>query len=139
MSKVMRFGVSINQKLLERFDKLISKKGYANRSEAIRDVIRDHLVANEWERENVETVGTITIIYDHKVRELTDRLTDFQHKHYTSIISSMHVHLDEHNCLEVLVVKGRSKAIRGIADRLIGIKGVRHGKLVMTSTGKQLV
>jgi len=103
---LVRFGISLDNILLERFDSLIGKKGYANRSEAIRDLIRDSLVMDEWESRIAETVGTITIVYSHDKRELTDTLTELQHHYFSSIISSMHIHLDEHNCLEVIVVKG---------------------------------
>ncbi|HWR57930.1 MAG TPA: nickel-responsive transcriptional regulator NikR [Thermodesulfovibrionales bacterium] len=135
---IIRFGISLENTLLERFDSLIKRKGYSSRSEAIRDLIRDSLVLEEWESSTVETVGTITIVYSHDTRELTDTLTDLQHLHHNSIISSMHIHLDEHNCLEVIVVKGKAKDIKGIADRLIGTKGVKHGKLTVTTTGKHL-
>jgi|SRR5208283_1521719 len=135
---VIRFGVSLDNDLLERFDSLIDKKGYSNRSEAIRDLIRDALVTEEWETATAETVGAITIVYSHNKRELTDTLTDLQHHYYDSIISSLHIHLDEHNCLEVIVVRGRAKDIRIIADRLIGTKGVKHGKLSVTTIGKHL-
>ncbi len=135
---VIRFGISLENALLDRFDARIRKKGYANRSEAIRDLIRDSLVSEEWESTTAETVGTLTIVYSHDVRELTDTLTDLQHHHHNAIISSMHVHLDEHNCLEVIIVKGRAKDIKSIADRLIGTKGVKHGKLTVTTTGKHL-
>lgn len=133
-----RFGISLDATLLKDFDSLISKKGYANRSEAIRDLIRDSLVREEWEEDNRETVGTITIVYSHNTRELVDVLTDLQHRFYTSIISSLHVHLDGHNCLEVLVIRGKGKDIKKIADRLIGTKGVKHGRLSLTTTGKDI-
>src|SRR3989338_4060082 len=107
MAGVIRFGVSLDEKLLDGFDRLISKKGYTNRSEAIRDLIRDSLVKDEWEEGDKETVGTITLVYDHHTRELTHTLTDLQHHHHKSIISTTHIHLDQHNCLEVLVVKGK--------------------------------
>jgi len=135
---IIRFGVSLDRVLLDRFDGLIGKKGYANRSEAIRDLIRDSLVTEEWESFATETVGTITVVYSHDTRELTDNLTDLQHHYHSSIISAMHIHLDEHNCLEVIVVKGKAKDIKAIADRLIGTKGVKHGKLTVTTTGKHL-
>ncbi len=135
---IVRFGISLDSALLERFDGRIKKKDYANRSEAIRDLIRDSLVVEEWESATAETVGTITLVYSHDTRELTDNLTDLQHHYHNSIISAMHIHLDEHNCLEVIVVKGRAKDIRTIADRLIGTKGVKHGKLTVTTTGKRL-
>jgi CopG family transcriptional regulator, nickel-responsive regulator len=135
---VLRFGISIEDPLLKRFDDLIAKKGYANRSEAIRDLIRDSLVTEEWQSSTADTVGTITIVYSHETRELTDTLTDLQHHYHGSIVSAMHVHLDEHNCLEVIVVRGKAKDIKVIADRLIGTKGVKHGKLTATTTGKNL-
>lgn len=135
---IKRFGISLDSSLLKDFDNLIREKGYSARSEAIRDLIRDSLVREEWEFSTAETVGTITIVYSHDTRELTDTLTDLQHLYHNSIISSMHIHLDEHNCLEVIVVKGRAKDIKTIADRLIGRKGVKHGKLTVTTTGKHL-
>ena len=138
MKKTVRFGVSLDHHLLEDFDKWVEKKKYVNRSEAIRDLIRDHLVEQEWD-ENKETVGTISIVYAHDVRELADTLRDLQHQYHRLIKSGMHVHLDEHNCLEVLVVKGKSGEVQKIADRLIGIRGVKHGKLTMTTTGREIV
>jgi len=138
MSEVTRFGVSINIRLLEDFDRLISRKGYANRSEAIRDLIRNHLVESKWEEGDEITVGTVTIVYSHEVRDLTAVLTDLQHQFHAAIISTLHVHLDRHNCLEVMVVKGKSSDIRKIADRVIGTRGVKHGKLTMTTTGEDL-
>ena len=137
-AKVTRFGISMGPSLLLKFDRLISRKGYANRSEAIRDLVREHLVEKEWEEVKGEVVGTVTLVYDHHVRDLSDKLTDLQHDHYKNIVSSTHIHLDAHNCLEVLVVKGKSGEVRSIAERLISTKGVSHGKLAMTSTGKEL-
>ena len=138
MPEITRFGVSIDIGLLIKFDQLILEKGYSSRSEAIRDLIRDHLVQEEWKSGTKETVGTITLVYDHHTRELADSLTHLQHDHYKSIISSMHVHMDEHNCLEVLVVKGKALTIKRIADRLIGTRGVKHGKLTLTTGGREL-
>lgn|SRR5574337_361691 len=138
MSGITRFGVSIDSQLIRKFDALIQRKGYPTRSEAIRDMIRDMLVEDEWETGEQETVGTITIVYNHHTRELDHALTDMQHKSFHQIVSALHVHLDAHNCLEVLVVKGKSQEIRRIADRLIGARGVKHGKLTMTTTGKEL-
>lgn len=135
---IKRFGISLDSSLLKGFDSLIIKKGYSNRSEAIRDLIRDSLVKEEWEYGDKETVGAITIVYSHDTRELTDTLTDIQHDFHTSVVSSMHVHLDHHNCLEVIIVKGKGNEIKKIADRLIGTKGVKHGKLSLTTTGKRL-
>ena len=138
MSTITRFGVSIDSQLGNKFDEHIKRKGYTTRSEAIRDMIRDALVEEEWESGRQETVGTITIVYNHHTRELDHALTDMQHQSFQQIISSLHVHLDAHNCLEVLVVMGKSGEIKKIADRLIGTKGVKHGKLTMTTTGREL-
>ncbi len=135
---LIRFGISLETTLLERFDSLIRKKGYSSRSEALRDLIRGSLVKEEWESSAEETVGTITIVYSHDIRELPDTLADLQHHYHHSIISSMHIHIDSHNCLEVIIVKGKAKDIKAIADRLIGTKGVKHGKLTVTTTGKHL-
>jgi CopG family nickel-responsive transcriptional regulator len=138
MSTITRFGISMDSRLLERFDNYLSEHGYSNRSEGFRDLVRDRLVQEEWKDEGTETVGTVTIIYDHHKRELQERLTDQQHQHHDSVLSTMHVHLDHDNCLEVLAVKGTAKHIKKLADDLISTKGVKHGKLVMTSTGKNL-
>ena len=135
MSKLIRFGVSINADLLKQFDDYIERKSYTNRSEALRDLIRDHLVEEEWD-EGKETVGTITLVYDHHVPELMERLTDLQHHYQKLIQSTLHIHLDADRCLEVLVVRGRSRDIRAVADGLIATKGVKHGKLTATTTGK---
>ena len=135
---VTRFGISLESPLLKRFDTLIRKKGYASRSEAIRDLIRDSLVTEEWESYTTETVGTITLVYSHDTRELSDNLNDLQHQYHELVKSTMHIHLDGHNCLEVIVVKGKARDIKSVADRLIGTKGVKHGKLTVTTTGKRL-
>ena len=138
MKGLTRFGVSIPGELLGRFDQLIARQGYTNRSEALRDLVRDRLVEEEWKAGRGEVVGTVTLVYDHHVRELTQKLTELQHHHHTEILSTLHIHLDEHHCLEVLAVKGKSKEVRRIADQLIGTKGVKHGKLVTTTTGRSL-
>lgn len=138
MKDLVRFGISINDSLLKRFDALIAEKGYVNRSEAIRDLIRNALVEEEWDKEDAETVGTVSLVYDHHTRDLSDKLTECQHSHHKEIISALHVHLDEHHCLEVVVIKGKAKNIKHLADELIGTKGVKHGKLMMTTTGKGL-
>lgn len=132
----IRFGMSIDERLLKRFDHLISEKGYVNRSEAIRDLIRNTLVEEQWEQGDEETFGTITLVYNHHTRELSDRLIEHQHAHSEHIISALHVHIDEHHCLEVVVVRGKPTTIKRIADELIGTKGVKHGKLVTTTSGK---
>jgi len=138
MSSLTRFGISMDSRLLDRFDSFITEHGYANRSEAIRDLVRDRLVQKSWESGDEEMVGTITLVYNHHQRELTEKLTAQQHDHHHEILSAMHLHLDHHNCLEVLAVRGKVKEIQRIADQLISVKGVKHGKLVMTSTGEGL-
>jgi len=135
MSELIRFGISIENDLLVKFDRLIQERNYSNRSEAIRDLIRNELVREQWQDSEVEAVGTITIIYDHNVRDLTQVLTRIQHDFHRHIISTLHVHLDHDHCLEVLAVKGQTKIIRKIADKMISLKGVKHGKLVMTTSG----
>lgn len=137
MKKLVRFGVSLDHHLLDDFDRHIARKRYATRSEALRDLIRDNLVGQEWD-ENRVTVGTITFVYDHHVRDLTRKLTDLQHRHQKLILSGMHVHLDHDHCLEVLVLKGRGAEIRKVSDALVSVKGVKHGKLTMTTTGRDL-
>lgn len=138
MSGLSRFGVSIPDSLLADFDRLIARKGYQNRSEAIRDLIRDSLVIEEWKEGKKEMVGTISLVYSHHTRELSRILTQMQHDHYQTILSTLHIHLDEHNCLEVLAVRGKGEEIKKIGDRLVGTKGVKHGKISLTSTGKNL-
>jgi CopG family nickel-responsive transcriptional regulator len=138
MGETVRFGISIDETLLDNFDRLIDRKGYGTRSEAIRDLIRGALVEDTWEADEEETVGTITLVYNHHVRDLSDKLTEQQHAHHDRIISALHVHLDAHNCLEVLVVRGQAREVKTIADELIGVKGVKHGKLVMTTSGEEL-
>ena len=139
MAETVRFGISIDERLLKRFDALIDEKGYINRSEAIRDLIRNALVEEEWTRENKEMVGTVSLVYDHHTRDLSDKLTEHQHSHHKEIISALHVHLDDHHCLEVVVIKGKARKIKKLAEELIGTKGVKHGKLMTSTTGKGLI
>lgn len=131
-----RFGVSMDNRLLEAFDRIIRVKGYANRSEAIRDLIRDCLVSEANTESENEGVGTVTLVYNHLVRELGPRLTELQHEYHHAVVSTLHVHLDNHYCLEVMVVKGKVGLIRKVADRLISTRGVIHGKLVITNIAK---
>jgi len=138
MTRIARFGVSLEDKLLKRFDALIGKKGYANRSEAIRDLIRESIVRDQWEMGAEEAVGTLTLVYDHETRELEERLTELQHAHYQAIVSTLHVHLDPHHCLEVLVLRGKTALLKSIADRLTGTRGVKHGTFSATTEGKAL-
>ena len=138
MSSLSRIGVAIEAGLLTKFDHLIASRGYTNRSEAFRDLIRDELVEKTWERPEANVVGTVTLVYDHHVRLLNEKLTDLQHSHFHNILSTMHVHLDHDNCLEVVVVKGKAAAVKKLADALISTKGVKHGRLTITSTGAEL-
>ena len=139
MGKLVRFGVAMDEELLGSFDALVARRGSAtNRSEAVRDLVRDALVDAEWEGSADEIVGTITMVFDHHANDLTEKLDAVQHAHFDKVVSSMHVHLDAHNCLEVIVVRGTSAQVRAIADGLLGTKGVKHGKLVSTTTGHHL-
>jgi CopG family transcriptional regulator, nickel-responsive regulator len=137
MSGLVRFGVSLESSLLEKYDRLIRKKSYSTRSEALRDLIRQELIKKEWEEDD-EVAGAITFVFDHHQRGLSSRLTDIQHDHQETIISSQHIHLDHHNCLEIVAVKGRATEVQKLAHALQSVKGVRHGTLSMTSTGKSL-
>ena len=135
MGELSRIGVAIDSDLLEKFDHLISSRGYTNRSEAFRDMIREELVQKSWESPESQVVGTV---YDHHVRMLSVKLTDLQHDHHEQILSTLHVHLDHDNCLEVVVVKGKAGAVQAIADKLISTKGVKHGRLILSTSGKEL-
>jgi CopG family nickel-responsive transcriptional regulator len=137
MAGITRFSVSMDSALLDRFDRMRQQAGYENRSEALRDIIRDALVKEEWQRDE-EIVGTITLVYDHHHRELSDQLMQVQHDCLDAIVSTMHIHLDHDNCLEVIVVRGKSSKVQGIADALIRNRGVKHGKLSATTTGRRL-
>lgn len=137
MTGLFRFGVSLPKDLLDKFDKLIGKKNYSNRSEAFRDLIRQELVKEEW-REGGAIAGAITLIYNHHKRELVNKLTDIQHDHQKVIISTQHIHLDHDNCLEIIAVKGHPREAQKLADTLKAVKGVKHGTLSMSSTGEGL-
>ena len=134
---LVRFGVSLDKNLLEKFDHLIENKNYTNRSEAFRDLIRQELVKKEWEA-GEEVAGTITIIYDHHQRELATKLMDIQHDHGKNIISTQHIHLDHHNCMEIIAVRGSAKEAQKLADMLKAVRGVKHATLGMSSTGKHI-
>ncbi len=139
MGKTIRFGVSLDSELLDKFDKLCGEKSYQTRSEAIRDLIRNMLVEKEWDETEGEMAGTLSLVYDHHQSGLSQRLTELQHDAHHLIMSTLHVHLDHDNCLEVLVLKGNGKDIKELAHRLISTKGVKHGKLGLTTTGDGLV
>lgn len=134
MSELVRFGVSIEEDLLQKFDERIQRKGYRNRSEALRDLIRHDLIAEEWHSDQV-TAGTITLVYDHHTNDLGQNLTHIQHSFTGDIISVLHVHLDHHNCMEVLIVRGKASLLQSLADQLAGIRGVKYGKLSIATTG----
>ncbi len=138
MADLVRFGVSIPDDLLEKFDILIAEKGYTNRSEAIRDLIRDRLVEDEWSVSEHEVVGTVTVVYNHEQSDVAQKLTQIQHRQHQLVISSLHVHLDQHNCLEVLIMRGHSEAVKKVGQLLISTRGVKHGKITMTTTGQEL-
>ena len=138
MSKLTRIGVAIDADLLEKFDELIELRGYPNRSEAFRDLIRNELVEESWKSPESEVVGSVTLVYNHHVRQLNDKLLDLQHDHHDSILSTLHVHLDHENCLEVLLIKGKAAAVNQIANALISTKGVKHGRLTLSSSGRNL-
>ncbi len=139
MGKTIRFGVSLDLDLLSRFDELCAQKSYQTRSEAIRDLIRNTLVQQHWEDEARETVGVLSLVYDHPQSDLSGKLTQIQHDALDLVITSLHVHLDHHNCLEVLVLRGPGKEIKDTAQKLTAVKGVKHGSLNLSTTGEDLV
>ncbi|HUV69432.1 MAG TPA: nickel-responsive transcriptional regulator NikR [Terracidiphilus sp.] len=132
MGVLSRIGIALDSDLLKRFDRFIGRQGYTNRSEAFRDLIRDRLVAEKTAMPDATVVGTVTLIYDHHVHGVTEKLTEIQHENHDLVVSTSHAHLDFESCLEVLIVHGKSARIEQFADRLIGLKGVQHGRLVMT-------
>uniref|UniRef100_A0A7V4JPC1 Putative nickel-responsive regulator n=1 Tax=Thermodesulfobacterium geofontis TaxID=1295609 RepID=A0A7V4JPC1_9BACT len=138
MEKLARFGISIPEELLKAFDEYIERKHYANRSEAIRDLIRQKLVEEEWKESKEEVVGIITYLYDHHKRELTDKLIEIQHEHYNKIITTQHIHVDHERCLEAIMVKGKANEIKELADKIQAQKGVLHLNLALTTLGKSL-
>ncbi len=139
MSKVTRFGVSLDTHLLTSFDALCQRNSYGNRSEAIRDLIRKALVEDSWNNAQEDAAGTLTLVYDHHKSDISKRLMSLQHDAHDCIIATLHVHLDHHNCLEVLVLKGEAERIRTLANALISIRGVKHGAFSSTTTGQDLV
>ena len=139
MGQTIRFGVSLDSDLLEKFDKLCEEMSYQTRSEAIRDLIRNTLVKREWEDTDREIAGTLSMVFDHHQSQLSQKLTEVQHDNLDLIITTLHVHLDHHNCLEVLVLRGPGDRVRKLGQRLLSTKGVKHGKLSLTTTGQDLV
>ncbi|KXA98620.1 nickel-responsive regulator [candidate division MSBL1 archaeon SCGC-AAA259J03] len=133
MTNSKRFGVSLTEDLQEKFDEKIKEKMYSNRSEAIRDLIRDFLAEEKMKNPEAEVVGALTIIYDHEKRGISEKLTDLQHEELPHVISSMHVHLDEHNCMETIALKGKAKEVQETANKIISAKRVKHGELAKTA------
>ena len=138
MSSLSRIGVAIDSELLDRFDALIQERGYNNRSEAFRDLIRDELVEKSWESPESQVVGTVTLVYDHHVRMLNEKLTDLQHHHHRTVLATTHVHLDEHLCSEMIMLRGHPDELREIADLSARQKGVLHATLSISSAGHGL-
>lgn len=135
--KLVRFGVSLPENLSQRFDSLINRKKYSNRSEAIRDLIRNTLIEEDIESDEM-VIGVLNLLYDHHKRELQDKLTLFQHDNHDQFISTTHVHLDHDNCLEVILLKGKAGRIKTLAEQMIAIKGIKHGHVYLTSTGRNI-
>ena len=138
MTDLARLSFSIENKLYQKLEKLVSEKGYKNRSEFIRDMIRDKIVAEEWENNQEEVVATISIIYNHHKRELSNKLTELQHCHHNLVLASTHIHLTKEICAEMIMVKGRPEDVKKLADCLQQQRGVLHSGLIMGSTGNKL-
>ena len=133
MERITRFGVSIEPELLKKFDGVIKKKGYHNRSEAIRDIVRESIVREDTIDPNSEALGTLTMTYDHHEGTLTNKLLNLQHDHHSEILTTTHIHIDHHTCLEVLVLKGKTGQIKKLSDNIKALKGIKHGELVLTT------
>lgn len=136
--EIVRFGVSINRRLLDRFDRYLSEHGYTTRSEALRDLIRDHLADDLWEAGDGEVAGAVVLVYDHHRAGISDTLNALQHEFHGSILAATHVHLDEHFCLEVVILRGATATVRALAERLLAVRGVTHGRVVVTALGDAL-
>ena len=137
MSALIRFGVSLEKDLLDKFDRLIREQDYTNRSEAIRDLIRQELVKKQWQK-GKQIAGAVVFVYNHHKRELLNKVTDIQHDFQKLIISTQHIHLDHHNCLEIIALKGNPRDAQRLRDNVRSIKGVKHAALTMSSTGKEI-
>jgi CopG family nickel-responsive transcriptional regulator len=133
MENIVRFGVSIEPELLQKYDTMIKEKGYTNRSEALRDLIRNNIVTQDKTNPEANGLGTLTMIYDHHTGPLTKRLLDIQHDNHEEILTTTHIHIDHHHCLEVLVLKGKIQKIKHLADSITALKGIKHGELVLTT------
>jgi CopG family nickel-responsive transcriptional regulator len=139
MPRAVRFTVSLEPELLEQLDEFLSLRGYDNRSQGIRNIVRARFVQDEWERGDQPTAATVSLVYDHHQREILDRLASAQHEHLDKIVSSTHVHLDHDNCLEVLILRGKAGALREFGNRLIATRGVLHGAMTFSTTRAELV
>ncbi len=141
MSDLSRFGVSVEEELLESFDQLIAGQGYVNRSEALRDLMRDALVKSRLETspENGEALGSLTLVYDHHASELNDKMNELQHDHHDLVVSVLHVHVNHDDCMEVIVLRGAIREIRRLSDGLLSLKGVKHGRLFVTLPAQEMV
>lgn len=138
MADLERVGISLDGELLKAFDGLCDGRGYASRSEAVRDLIRRELIRADWEAGTRHTMGVLCLVYDHHKMEVGRKLTHIQHDRRTMVVTSLHIHLDARNCLEVVVLKGAGRRIRALADKLISTIGVKHGELVMATTGANI-
>ena len=138
MTDLCRIGVALSGELLEKFDELIAQRGYTNRSEAFRDLIRNELVQEVWKSSDAEVFGTVTLVYDHHSRMLADKLTELQHQYHSAVLSALHVHLDHDNCLEVILVRGKASLVEKLGNSLIAVKGVKHGRLTLTTSSHNL-
>ena len=138
MGETVRFGVSLDDDLLGQFDELCNRRGYASRSEALRDMIRAALATDASSEPGTEAAGVLTLVYDHHIRDLAKKLTERQHEAHDCVVTTLHVHLDHHTCLEVLILKGESGRIKDMADSLRAIRGVKHGTFTLTPTDRVL-
>jgi len=138
LEKLVRFGVSMNERLIEQFDAAIGRRGYTNRSEAVRDLVRSYLVEQEWQQGDGEVAGTITLVYDHHAGPVNRELMAIQHDYHHIVVSTLHVHQDAHQCLEVIVLRGPAHMVQTVADRLISLRGVKVGRLIVASTCEPL-
>jgi CopG family nickel-responsive transcriptional regulator len=137
---IERIGISLEEDLLRQFDRVIEERGYASRSEAVRDLIRDALVQRQWSEASSreEQVAVVTLVYDHDASSLAHKLAHIQHENHKAVVSALHVHMDEHNCLEVLVLRGRAREVLRMGEGLVSTKGVKHGKVIPATTGQTL-
>ena len=138
---LQRIGVSLDDSLLEQFDALIAERGYTNRSEALRDLIREQLVARDWADladDGADRIAVVTLVYEHDSMDLSKRLTRIQHRQPDAVVSALHIHMDHHNCLEVLILRGRAQEILRMAEQIVAVRGVKFGKIVPATTGQGL-